>query len=160
MVVGAAGWLVGGFEVQARTSAMQPAFQFQIRLDAAGFTVFDGLGPADYRFFSVALAVLGRAARARGVEFDASAALTWCAAARLLRRTPGCSPFVNSMPAASSARCKASIVRSFNASPRSNLAIVSIETFAAAASSRMPKPTAVLAIRHWIGKIIIAGLRF
>jgi hypothetical protein len=26
---------------------MQPAFQLQIRL-SAGFTVFDGLGPADY----------------------------------------------------------------------------------------------------------------
>lgn len=91
---------------------------------------------------------------------DLIAALRWCAAALLLRRTPGCSPFVNSTPASSSARCNASIVRSFNSSPRSNLATVSIETFAAAARSRMPKPTAARAIRHWIGRIIIAQLRF
>ena len=91
---------------------------------------------------------------------DLIAVLTWCAAALLFRRTPGCSPFVNSTPAASSARCNASIVRSFNSSPRSNLATVSIETFAAAARSRMPKPTAARAIRHWTGRIIIAQLRF
>ena len=78
------------------------------------------------------------------------------AAAVLVRRTPGCSPFVNSTPASSSARCRASIVLSFNSSPRSNLATVSIETFAAAASSRMPRPRAARAIRHWTGKIIIA----
>ena len=36
-------------------------------------------------------------------------------------------PIGESTPAASSARCNASIVRSFNSSPRSNLATVSIE---------------------------------
>jgi hypothetical protein len=111
-----------------------------------------GVGP-----LSIAFANLRPAAFAL---VDLIAVVTWCAAALLFSRTPGCSPFVNSTPAASSARCKASIVRSFNSSPRSNLATVSIETFAAAARSRMPKPTAARAIRHWIGRIIIAQLRF
>jgi hypothetical protein len=115
------------------------------------------LASAFYRFLSIAFANLRPAAFAL---VDLIAVLTWCAAALLFSRTPGCSPFVNSTPAASSARCKASIVRSFNSSPRSNLATVSIETFAAAARSRMPKPTAARAIRHWIGRIIIAKLRF
>jgi hypothetical protein len=122
-------------------------------LDALS-SAFTNAGAASYRF---AFADLRPAAFGL---VDLIAVLTWCAAALLFRRTPGCSPFVNSTPAASSARCNASIVRSFNSSPRSNLATVSIETFAAAARSRMPKPTAARAIRQWIGRIIIAQLRF
>jgi hypothetical protein len=38
--------------------------------------------------------------------------------------------------------CSASIVRSFDSSPRSNLATVSVDTLADAASSRTPKPRA------------------
>ena len=45
-------------------------------------------------------------------------------------------------------RCSASIVCSFNSSPRSNLATVSIDTLAAAASSRTPKPSAARAMRR------------
>jgi hypothetical protein len=74
-----------------------------------------------------------------------------------LRRTPGPPPFssMNSTPAPSRVRCNASTVLSFNSAPRSNLATVSIETLAAAASSRTPNPSAARAIRHWTGNKII-----
>jgi hypothetical protein len=62
------------------------------------------LGARNYRFFSVALAVLRRGASAAAVGFDALAGPADRGAATLARRTPGCSPFVNSTPAASSAR--------------------------------------------------------
>jgi hypothetical protein len=79
-----------------------------------------------------------------------------------LRRTPGPPPLgsINSMPAASSTRCNASIVRSFNSSPRSKRATVSIDTLAAAASSRTPQPRAARAIRHCTGNKIITNTRF
>jgi hypothetical protein len=86
---------------------------------------------------------------------EAPPRFTGCAAAALASRTPGRSLLVNSTPAASSARCNASMVRSFNSSPRSNLATVSIDTFAAAASSRTPKPRAARAMRHCTGNKII-----
>ena len=57
-----------------------------------------------YRSFSVAFADLWRARSGASVELDAPPGSAECAAAALVRRTPGCSPFVNSTPAASSAR--------------------------------------------------------
>ena len=53
----------------------------------------------NYRFFSVAPGILRRAAFAAALGFDALASAA-CAAAALVMRTPGCSPLVNSMPAA------------------------------------------------------------
>jgi hypothetical protein len=81
---------------------------------------------------------------------------------RLRSRTPGPPPFssMNSTPAASNVRCSASIVLSFKSSPRSNLATVSVDTLAAAATSRTPKPSAARAMRHCTGDIIITMLRF
>ena len=78
------------------------------------------------------------------------------------RRTPGPPPFwsMNSTPPSSSALRIAASVRSFSSSPRSNLATVSTDTFAAAARSRTPRPRAARAIRHWTGKKIITLLRF
>ena len=111
--------------------------------------------PIFYRFFRGAFAVCPRPAFA-AAGLKASAVFT-----NLVRRTPGLPPLVNSTPAASSARCSASTVRSFNSSPRSNLATVSIDTLAAAASSLTPSPRAARAMRHWTGKrIIITMLRF
>lgn len=63
-------------------------------------------------------------------------------------RTPGPPPFssMNTTPAASSTRRIASTVRGRKASPRSSRATVSVDTPAAAASSRTPKPVAARAI--------------
>jgi hypothetical protein len=111
--------------------------------------------PIFYRFFRGAFAACPRPAFAAG-GLKASAVFT-----NLVRRTPGLPPLVNSTPAASSARCSASTVRSFNSSPRSNLATVSIDTLAAAASSLTPNPRAARAMRHWTGKkIIMTMFRF
>ena len=63
------------------------------------------------------------------------------------RRTPGASPLVNSIPAASNARWIASTVRGFNGSPASNLATVLGATFANLAISRIPNLSAARAIR-------------
>jgi hypothetical protein len=106
------------------------------------------MGSHDYRFFSGALVVLPRTVFAGVGGLDAFEDFAEFAATARVRRTPGRSPLVNSTPAASKVRCNASIVRSFNSSPRSNLATVSIDTFAAAASSRTPKPSAARAMRH------------
>jgi hypothetical protein len=53
---------------------------------------------------------------------------------RFRSRTPGPPPFssINFVPAVSSASCRASIVRSFNSSPRLDLATVSTDTLAGA----------------------------
>jgi hypothetical protein len=112
--------------------------------------------PHTYRFFAGAFALLPPL-----VSRQAWTLTRWrfaeCAAGAFVRRTPGRSPLVNSTPAASRARCSASTVRSFSASPLSNLATVSTDTFAAAASSRTPQPRAERAIRHWTGKKIITA---
>jgi hypothetical protein len=129
--------LIAGFESkrEPRNAADVPIF-------------FDGrTRRRSYRFFSVALGVLRRAACAAGVRFDALANSADCVAAALVRRTPGCSPFVNSTPAASSARCSASIVDCFASAPFSMRVTVFAVTPAFLASSRTPQPTAARAIR-------------
>ena len=70
-------------------------------------------GTTAYRFVSVALAVLPSAAFPAAVGFKAFAGSTECASATFVRRTPGCSPLVNSTPAASSASCSRSILARF-----------------------------------------------
>ena len=69
-----------------------------------------------------------------------------------LRRTPGPPPFasMNATPASSRAARIAATVAGRSTSPRSRRAMVSGETFAAAASSRTPSPRAARAIRDWI----------
>jgi hypothetical protein len=57
------------------------------------------------------------------------------------------------MPAASSAFRIESRVRSLRGSPRSSREIVSVEAFAARASSRTPHPKAARAILDWTGEI-------
>ena len=93
----------------------------------------DFIGGSDARIimgdYLPAFLTLRGAAFAR-LELDALSRSVFEAGA-CLRRTPGCPPFVNSTPASSSARRSASTVRSFNSSPRSNLATVSLATFAA-----------------------------
>jgi len=113
-----------------------------------------------YHLFSVtfALAVLPRPVFSAAA--DAPAGCLECAAAALVRRTPGSSPSVNWTPAASNARCSESTVRSFSSAPRSNLATVSTDTLAAAARSRTPHPKAARAIRHCKGHKIITLFRF
>jgi hypothetical protein len=85
-------------------------------LDAGGFEGAEKRERPNYRFFSVALAVLGRSPFAAAFGLDALASAE-CAAAALVMRTPGCSPFVNSTPAASRACCRASIVDCFAFAP-------------------------------------------
>jgi hypothetical protein len=58
---------------------------------------------------------------------------------------------MNSIPAASKALRTAPIVEARKFSPRSSLAIVSGDTPACLARSRVPQPSAVRAILHWIG---------
>ena len=70
---------------------------------------------------------------------------------RLLSRTPGFRPSVNSKPAASSTCRRLSTVRLRTLSPRSNRTMVSGDTFAAAANFLTLKPIAALAIRHCTG---------
>jgi hypothetical protein len=70
---------------------------------------------------------------------------------RLLSRTPGFRPSVNSKPAASSTCRRLSTVRLRSFSPRSKRTTVSGDTFAAAANFLTLKPMAALAIRHCIG---------
>jgi hypothetical protein len=70
---------------------------------------------------------------------------------RLLSRTPGFRPSVNSKPAASSTCRRLSMVRLRSLSPRSYRTTVSGDTFAAAASFLTLKPIAALAIRHCTG---------
>ena len=78
-----------------------------------------------YRFFLVALAVLPRTVLAAAVGFNAPAGSAEDAGAALARRTPGCSPLVNSTPAVSNARRIAS-----------SLAVVS-DVFPSFASARL-----------------------
>ena len=66
-----------------------------------------------------------------------------------LSRTPGCSPLVNSRPAASSVPCNASIVDCFASAPFSMRVTVFAVTPALSASSRTPQPTAARAILSW-----------
>jgi hypothetical protein len=68
-----------------------PASRFHVRLDAASFfNVFDErTRRRTYRFFSVALAVLRRAALVATVGFNPLAGFADCAEAALVRRTPG-----------------------------------------------------------------------
>jgi hypothetical protein len=63
--------LIAGFEFQA--NYRNGAFRFQIRLDAASFSMSSTgpLGAAANRFFSAALAILPRAAVAPGAGFVA-----------------------------------------------------------------------------------------
>jgi hypothetical protein len=63
-----------------------------------------------------------------------------------LSRTPGCSPLVNSRPAASRVRCKASIVDCFASAPFSMRVTVFAATPALLARSRTPHPIAARAI--------------
>jgi hypothetical protein len=92
--------------------ARSPMRRTTSRQGAPGFfNDFDGCARRrTYRFFSVAFVALRRSALAAAGGFDALAGSADRAAAALARRTPGCSPFVNSIPAASNARTNAATV--------------------------------------------------
>jgi hypothetical protein len=102
-----------------------------------------------YRSFSVALTDLWRARFGAGVELDAPPGSAECAAASLVRRTPGCSPFVNSTPAASSARRMTSRVARWGVDfPFSKLRSVTTLRRAAAAISAWVQFNSPRAARH------------